>query len=73
MLDFFMDIAVGDVINIACETSFGNDHKGEVTDIKSRFDEITGRPYNIICCGSHEFDSRSGYAITSPTMYYISE
>ena len=74
MKNFYSEISKGDNVWIDCDASFvtaGGYHT--VTEVKIKYDEDTGEPYNVICCDKHEFDARSGGAITPPTMYYISE
>ena len=71
-MDTFLDnIAVGDTVFIECFTSIGTDSSSKVTDIRTKYDEDTGEPYRVICFEDHEFDGRSGLAITPPTMYYL--
>jgi len=73
MKDFFSDIHVGDMIYIDCDASFVTAGSSEiVTETRIKYDEDTGEPYKVICCGDHHFDARSGCAITKPTAYYIS-
>jgi len=62
---------VGDSVYIECYTSMGSGGNDKVTKITKKYDEDTGKPYNVIWCGSHGFDARSGDAITEPYMYYI--
>ncbi len=63
---------VGDKVNVECYTSIGTDEEEKVTKITKKYDEDTGKPYEVIWCGKHAFDSRDGEAINPPTMYYIS-
>lgn len=62
---------VGDKVHIMCYTSMGDDSEDTVTKITKKYDENTGKPYKVIWCGKHAFDSRDGSAITVPYMYYI--
>ena len=43
-----------------------------VKKIIYRYDTITGEKYKVICFdGDHQFDSRTGWAITPPLAYYL--
>ena len=61
----------GQQIEIKCYTGIGSGGKAIITKIKKKFNEETGKPYKIICCGTHEFKADTGEAITPPYMYYI--
>lgn len=63
---------VGDTVQIECYTSLGDDFEAKVTDIKTRYNEKTGKPYKVICCGDHWFSGFHGGAMNAPIMYYIS-
>jgi hypothetical protein len=72
-LDFLKNLKKSDKVNVCTMTSFGNESKEIVTGIKVKYDEDSGEPYNVIQIGKDWlFDSRTGNAITSPTMYYLS-
>lgn len=72
-LDFLKNLKKSDKVNVCAMTSFGDDSKEIVTGIKVKYDEDSGEPYNVIQIGKDWlFDSRTGNAITSPTMYYLS-
>ena len=65
---------VGDTVYVDGYTSMAQQNSGrEVIDkITTKYDEETGEPYDVIWINkNHQFDSRSGIAITPPTMYYI--
>lgn len=66
---------VGDKVYVECFTSMGAGSNGEqtVTKITKKYDEDTGKPYRVIWCGTHGFDSRDGHAITVPLMFHIGE
>ena len=69
---FLENVGVGDVVCVECYTSFGTSSEKTITAIKTKYDQITGVAYNIICCKDHHFDARDGAAMTTPSMYYIS-
>ena len=72
-IEFLKNIKVDDDVTICCMSSFATDSKEKVTNIKIKYDEDSGESYNVIQIGKDWlFDSRTGNAITSPTMYYIS-
>ena len=62
---------IGDIVNIEGWTSFTTDTQRKITDIKIRYDELTGKPKKVIDCNGWEFDLTTGNAITSPIMYSI--
>ena len=45
--------------------------KSEVTDISAKYDENTGKPYDVIHCGEMIFDSRTKYSMSVPYNYYV--
>ncbi len=72
-VEFLKNIKIGDSVNVCAMTSFGNDSKEVIAGIKIKYDEDSGEPYNVIQIGEDWlFDSRTGNAITSPTMYFLS-
>ena len=72
-VEFLKNIKIGDSVDVYTMTSFGDDSKEVVTGIKIKYDEDSGEPYNVIQIGKDWlFDSRTGNAITSPTMYFLS-
>lgn len=62
---------IGDKVYIDSESSFGTLSKDVVTDISTKYDEDTGKPYNVIHCDTMEFDSRTKYSIKVPYNYYV--
>ena len=75
MSNYYDNIKVGDEVYVECYTSMGASSEGNqtVTELKTKYDEDTGKPYNVICLGKHKFDGRDGGAMNSPTMYFIAE
>ena len=69
----YNEIRIGDTVYLECLTSIAQDMERVCTDIKVKYDEDTGMPYNVICFEDHEFDSRTGLARNSPTMFAIRE
>jgi len=68
----FSKVKVGDIINIQCYSGHGDGGPTKVDDILIKYDSDTGEKYNVIVVnGNHQFDSRTGNAINSPTMYYM--
>ena len=72
-MKFRRKIKVGDVLYISCFTSMGASSEGDrvVTDVKVKYDENNGEPYDVICFDDHEFHGITGKALTNPSMYYI--
>lgn len=66
-----LKLKVGDSVFIECHSGLGSGGPAKVTKITKKYDENTGKPYNVIWCGGHGFDARTGEAATEPTMYYI--
>lgn len=64
-------ISKGDIVTVSCLTSIGTSEQKIVTDITTKYDSDTGKPYPIIHIGDHMFDGRDLNAVNSPTMYYI--
>jgi len=66
-------IKIGDkiYINAACSLSLSSEGFDIVTDIKTRYRNLTGKPYSVICTETQEFDGETGLAITPPLACYI--
>ena len=64
-------IKVGDDVDIECWSSQGDDTVRRVTDITTKYNEDTGKPYGIIWCDNWGFKRRGGEAITPPLHYSI--
>lgn len=63
---------VGQKVNILCMTSMGSDSIEVVAEVNKKFDEDTGKPYQVIVTQSgHKFDGRTLNAISPPMLYYI--
>ena len=62
---------VGDSVMINRFTSFGDYGIQKVTAILTKYNENTGKPYEVICFGKWQFSAVTGAAITEPYMYYI--
>jgi len=66
-------VTIGDVVYLEGMTSLANGG-GEypVTDIRDRFDEITGEKYRQLLVDGHWYDNRDGGCASNPNfMYYI--
>ena len=66
-------VKAGNKVYIDCDSGFCHGGWELVTRIKIKYDEDTGQQYNVICCDDHEFDSRTGDAITPPLAYGIED
>lgn len=64
---------VGDYIWLNCYTSHGASSEGyiTVTNIKYKYDEDTGDPYEVICFEDLEFNAETGESLTKSDMFYI--
>lgn len=70
--DNLLQLEVGDTVNVECYTGMGTGGETTVDKILYKYDTNTGEKYKVIVVdGNHQFDSRTGDAITPPTMYYI--
>ncbi len=68
----FGDVKVGDRVDMVCDSGMGTGGESTVTKISQKFDETTGEKYNVIWCGRHGYDARSGDPVNPPWAYYIS-
>jgi len=73
MSEYYENLSVGDKVYVECYSGMGTGGESTITNIKTKFDEDTGEPYPVICCGDHEFHGKEGYALTPPTMYFITD
>ena len=64
-------IKVGDDVNIECWSAQGDDTVRKVTDITTKYDENTGKPYKVLWCGMWGFSVIDGDALTIPFHYSI--
>jgi hypothetical protein len=62
---------IGDDVMIECLTSMGTGGIEKITDITTKYDENTGKPYKFIWCKDRAFHSVTGAALNPPTFYYI--
>lgn len=62
---------IGDMVMIHCLTGLGTGGKAKITNVKTKYDQVTGQKYKVICCGTHEFHRGTGEAMTPPWAYYI--
>lgn len=70
--DDLLQLEVGDTVNVECYTGMGTGGQTTVDKILYKYDKNTGEKYKVIVVDdNHQFDSRTGGAITPPTMYYI--
>ncbi len=63
-------LQIGDKVQIECIGASAECIK-TITDKFTRYDEVTGIPYDVYSIDGWLFDSRNGNAINPPTMYYI--
>jgi hypothetical protein len=66
-----MNYKIGYMVQIDCMSGLGTGGPEKITNIKTKYNEYTGKPYKVICFGDHEFDAVSGIALTPPYSYYI--
>jgi len=68
----FTNVITGDYVYIEPNSGFGDAGTERVTDIITKYDEDTGKPYKVICFKNHKFDARDGYAVSPPYGYHLS-
>lgn len=75
MSAYYENIKVGDEVYVDCYTSMGQSSTGyrPVTKIKTKYDEDTGEPYNVIHVAGGTYDGRDGSATKDSSMFYIAE
>lgn len=56
---------------IDCYTGMGTAGRETITEIKTKYDEDTGAPYEVVVCGDHEYRADNGQCIKGPKMYYM--
>lgn len=62
----------GDKVCCTGDSSFCQSSTQKIKKLTVKYDEDTGKPYNVIhLAGDRKFDSRTGYAINPPLAYYI--
>ncbi len=64
------ELVIGDIVYHDGDSSFCTMSEMKVTNIKFKFNEDTGDPYKVICCGKLEFDGITGESLDNQ-FYYI--
>jgi len=62
---------IGQKVLIAGYTGFCTDHEDVIVDIQTRYDELTGEPYEIVICKNGTYKAESGGCIEGAQMYYL--
>lgn len=62
---------VGEKVYIEATNGMCTGGEDVVTDIVTKYDEDTGKPYKVICCGKHHFRAATGEPITPPWAYRL--
>lgn len=65
------EFKIGDEVNIEATSGMCTGGYSTVTDIKTKFDSDTGKSYEVVCFGDHEFNMETGNPITPPWCYKI--
>ena len=66
------DLQIGDKVWCGGDSGFCRDDIEKVKKIEWKFDSETGEKYKVIVLsGNRKYDSRNGWAITSPKAYYL--
>ena len=66
------DLKIGDKVYHDCDSGFCHGSVEEIMNITTQYEELTGESYSVIHLkGNMKFDVRTGWAITTPTAYYI--
>lgn len=62
---------IGDYAMIDGFSGFCKGSYNKITDILMRYDETTGEPYKVVCCGDKWFHFDSGWCIRGASAYKI--
>lgn len=66
------DLKIGDKVYHDGDSGFCHGSVEEILNITTQYEELTGEPYGVIHLRNNmKFDIRSGWAMTTPTAYYI--
>jgi len=65
-----MLVQAGDTVTVTGNSSFCSTYTTKVEELLTRYDKITGKPYQVIVTKEQKFDSRTGYAIDN-LHYYL--
>lgn len=66
-----MKYKVGQVISVDGDSSFCQPYNEVITDIKVRFDIITGTKYQLLICGNNHYRSDTGACVKGASAYYL--
>lgn len=64
------ELNIGDMVYHDGDSSFCTLSEMKITDIKTKYNPDTGKPYKVIVCGKFEFDGENGDALDN-LFYYI--
>lgn len=65
------EVKVGDYAYIDGCSSFCTGYYARITAIKTRYDETTGKPYDVVICGDQEYVKDTGLVIKGATAYSV--
>ncbi len=67
----FKEAKEGGTVYVTGDSGFCYSSYQKVSEITTKYDEDTGKPYNVLHVNGQRFDGRTGFAIDPPTAYYI--
>lgn len=65
------EVVVGDYAYIDGYSGFCYGSYEQITDIVTRYDEITGKPYKVVVCGKGHYRFDDGWCINGAMAYSI--
>lgn len=65
------EIRIGDYAKIDGFSGFCQCSYNKITYILTRYDETTGKPYKVVCCGDKWYHFDSGWCIRGASAYKI--
>ncbi len=65
------EVRVGDYADVDGDSGFCYGGYRRITDIITRYNEKTGKPYKVICCGDDWYRFNGGHCIKGASAYSI--
>mgnify|MGYP006991635973 CR=1 FL=1 len=62
---------IGDYAKVDGFSGFCQCSYNKITDILTRYDETTGKPYKVVCCGDNWYHFDSGWCVRGASAYKI--
>lgn len=65
------EVKIGDYADIDGYSGFCCGSYNRITDVITRYNEMTGKPYKVICCRDNQYCFDDGNCIKGASAYYI--